>query len=220
MQIAVLAYDHMTALDAVGPAEVLSRLPGAETVVVGEQRGPVRCDTGSLTIVADAALDEVTTPDVVVVPGWSGAQQAHLLRAGPVQDWLQCADRHSTWTASIGTGAILLAAAGCLTGRPATTHWLAVDWLAELGAQPVDAPVVTDGKYVTAAGASAGIELGLCLAAELADEQRARALQLLLGYDPHPPYDSGSAATAPAAMVASMRALRHFILTGTSRAAI
>jgi putative intracellular protease/amidase len=205
MQIAVFAYDHMTALDAVGPAEILSRLPGADTVLVGEARGPVRGDTGPVTLVVDAALDEVTTPDVVLVPGWSGAEQEHLLRPGPVRDWLRGVDEHTTWTASIGTGAIVLAAAGLLTGRNAATHWLAADWLAELGAHPVDQPLVADGKYLTAAGVSAGIDLGLRLATEL-DERTGRGMPLLLGYDPH----------APAAMMASMRALRHFILSGSS----
>jgi putative intracellular protease/amidase len=209
MQIAVLAYDHMTALDAVGPAEILSRLSGADTVLVAEARGPVRGDTGPVTVVVDAALDDVRTPDVVLVPGWSGAEQEQLLRPGPVRDWLRAVDGHTTWTASIGTGAIVLAAAGLLTGRSAATHWLAADWLAELGAHPVDQPLVVDGKYLTAAGAGAGIDLGLRLATEL-DERTARGMPLLLGYDPQ----------APAAMMASMRALRHFILTGTPRPAV
>jgi putative intracellular protease/amidase len=204
MQIAVLAYEHMTALDAVGPAEILSRVPGADTVIVGEARGPVRGDTGPVTVVAEAALDEVTTPDVVVVPGWSGAEQQRLLRPGPVRSWLRRVDQQTTWTASIGTGAIVLAAAGLLTGRRAATHWLAADWLAELGGHPVDEPLVADGKYLTAAGTTAGIDLGLRLATEL-DAQTAPGIQLLLGHDPG----------APAAMVASMRALRHFILRGT-----
>src|SRR5690349_4318506 len=126
MQIAIFVYDHMTALDAVGPYEVLSRLPGAETIVVGEQRGPVRCDTRSLALVADAALDEVTAPDVLVVPGWSGSRQENLLQPGAVQDWLRAVDKHTTWTSSACTGAIVLASAGLLNGRQATTHWLAV----------------------------------------------------------------------------------------------
>jgi putative intracellular protease/amidase len=209
MQIAVFAYDHMTALEAVGPSEILGRLPGVDTVMVSEARGPVRCDTGHVTLVAEATLDEVTAPDVVVVPGWSGAEQEHLLRPGPVWDWLRGVDRRTRWTASTGTGALVLAAAGLLAGRRAATHWLATDWLAELGGHPVEAPLVADGKYLSAAGATAGIDLGLRLAAEL-DERTARGLPLLLGYDPE----------APAAAVASMRALRHFILTGTPGPAI
>ena len=214
MQIAILAYEHMTALDAVGPYEIVSRLPGAETIVVGERRGAVRCDTRSLALVADAVLDEVTAPDVLVIPGWSGSEQENLLRPGPVQEWVRSVDRHTTWTTSAGTGAIVLAAAGLLTARRATTHWLAVDWLAELGAVPVGGRVVSDGKYVTAAGVSAGIEMGLTLAAMIAGDQTAQAIQLLLEYAPQPPFDCGSVETAPAELVTSMRALRGFIVRG------
>jgi len=214
MQIAIFVYDHMTALDAVGPYEILSRLPGAETVVVGEQRGPVRCDTRSLALVADASLDEVTTPDVLVVPGWSGSRQENLLHPGLVQDWLRAVDQHTTWTTSACTGSIVLAAAGLLTGRRATTHWLAVERLAELGALPAGERVVCDGKYVTAAGVSAGIDMALTLAATIADAQTAKAIQLLMEYDPQPPFDCGSVAKAPADIVTSMRALREFIISG------
>jgi transcriptional regulator GlxA family with amidase domain len=213
VEIAILVYEHMTALDAVGPYEILSRLPGVETIVVGERRGPVRCDT-QLALVADADLDEVTAPDVLVLPGWSGATQENLLRPGPIQDWLRAVDRHTTWITSAGTGAIILAAAGLLAGRRATTHWLAVDWLAELGGVPTAGPVVRDGKYVTAAGASAGIEMGLTLAAMIADNHTAKALQLLVAYDPQPPFDCGSVDTAPAELVTPMRALRRFIVNG------
>jgi putative intracellular protease/amidase len=218
MQIAVLAYDHMTALDAVGPYEVLSRLPGAETTFVGVDRGPVRCDTGSLSIVADAALDEVVAPDVVVVPGWSGSRQESLLAPGAVQDWIHAVDQHTTWTASTCTGSIVLAAAGILTGRRATTHWLASDWLADLGALPAAQRVVRDGKYLTAAGVSAGLDMALTLAAHLADDRTAMAIQLLLEYDPQPPFDAGSVDRAPADIVASTRAVRDFIVHGAPAA--
>lgn len=214
MQIAIFVYDHMTALDAVGPYEVLSRLPGADTVVVAEERGPVRCDTGSLAFVADAALDEITQPDVLVVPGWSGSKQENLLQPGPIQDWLRAVDERTTWTTSACTGAIVLAAAGLLTGRRATTHWLATDWLAELGAIPVDQRVVRDAKYLTAAGVSAGIDMALTLAAAIADEQTAMAIQLLIEYDPQPPFDCGSVTKAPVEMVQSITALRDYIISG------
>jgi len=218
MQIAVFAYDHMTALDAVGPHEVLSRLPGAQTVFVGAQRGPVRCDAGRLAIVAEARIDEVPSPDVLVVPGWSGARQHAVLRPGPVQDWFRAVDEHTTWTAAVGTGVIILASAGLLAGRQATTHWLAADWLAELGAVSVDDRVARDGKYVTAAGVAAGIDMALTLAARIADERTAKAIQLLLAYDPHPPFDCGSVATAPPDIVTAMRAVRDFIVDGEPKA--
>jgi transcriptional regulator GlxA family with amidase domain len=217
MQIAIFVYDNMTALDAVGPYEVLSRLPGAEPIIVGEQRGPVRCDTRSLAFVADAALEEVTVPDVLVVPGWSGAQQDNLLQAGHVREWLRAVDQQTTWTTSACTGALVLASAGILTGRQATTHWLAMDWLAELGATPVEQRVVTDGKYVTAAGVSAGIDMALTLAAAIGGEETAKAIQLLLEYDPQPPFDCGCVAKAPVEMVESICAIRDFIVTGGPR---
>ena len=214
MQIAIFAYDHMTALDAIGPYEVLSRLPGAETVFVGVERGPVRCDSRSLALVAAAALDEVASPDVLVVPGWSGARQERLLRPGPVQDWLRTVDERTTWTASACSGSLVLAAAGLLRGRRATSHWLTMDWLAELGALPVGERVVRDGKYLTAAGVSAGIDMALALSAEVAGEQTAQAIQLLIEYDPEPPFDAGSVAKAPTDIVDSLRAIRSFIVTG------
>jgi transcriptional regulator GlxA family with amidase domain len=218
MQIAFFLYDHMTALDAIGPYEVLSRLPGAEAVMVAEQRGPVRCDTRRLSLVADASLDEVPEPDIIVVPGWGGARQTNLLSDGPVREWLRAVDQHTTWTTSACTGSIILASAGLLRGRRATTHWLAVDRLAELGAIPADERVVIDGKYVTAAGVSAGIDMALTLAAEIADERTAQALQLGIEYDPQPPFDAGSVRTAPADIVAATRAIGDFILYGASRA--
>jgi transcriptional regulator GlxA family with amidase domain len=218
MQIAGLADDRRTALDAVGPYEVLSRLPAAETTFVGVQRGPVRCDTGSLAIVVDAALEEVVTPDVLVVPGWSGSRQERLLAPGAVQEWIRAVDQHTTWTTSTCTGAIVLAAAGILTGRRATTHWLAVEWLAELGALPAAQRVVRDGKYVTAAGVSAGLDMALTLAAAIAGDGIAMAIQLLLEYDPQPPFDAGSVDKAPPDIVASMRAVRDFIVHGAPAA--
>ncbi|MBV8960977.1 MAG: DJ-1/PfpI family protein [Actinobacteria bacterium] len=214
MQIAVLAYDRMRALDAVGPCEILSRLPGADAVFVGPKRGPVRCDTSNLALVAEATLEEVTTPDVLVVPGWSGSKLERILDPGPVQDWLRHVDHHTTWTSSVGAGAIVLARAGLLIGRRATTHWLAIDWLAELGAVAADDHVVRDDKYVTASGAAAGVDMALGLAASIADDRTAQAIQLLLAYDPNPPFDCGSVDRAPRQTVASMRALRDFIMTG------
>jgi transcriptional regulator GlxA family with amidase domain len=216
MQIAIFVYDHMTALDAVGPYEVLSRLPGAETVFVGERRGQVRCDTRHLALVADAELTEVSLPDIVVVPGWSGAQQSELLRPGAVHEWLRQVDRHTRWTTSVCTGSLILAACGLFDGRRATTHWLARAELARLGAVPSDDRVVFDGKYVSAAGVSAGIDMALNLTARVAGAATAQAIQLGLEYDPQPPFDAGSAAKAPADIVTAMTAIRGFILYGSS----
>ena len=215
MQIAFFLYDHMTALDAVGPYEVLSRLPGVEVVFVAERAGEVRCDTRHLALVADASIDDVTAPDVVFVPGWSGHPQEALLSDGPVHDWLRAVDAHTTWTTSACTGSLVLASAGLLIGRRATTHWLAVDRLAQFGAVPTgDERVVFDGKYVTAAGVSAGIDMALTLAAAIAGDDTARAIQLGIEYDPQPPFDAGSVRSAPAEIVSTMTAVRDFILYG------
>ncbi|KRV50558.1 glutamine amidotransferase [Wenjunlia vitaminophila] len=213
MQIAILVFDRFTALDAVGPYEVLSRLPGAEVVFTAESRGPVRAETGSLALVADAALDEVPRPDVVVVAGGPG--QGACMAPGPVLSWLRAVDATSAHTTSVCTGSLLLAAAGLLVGRRATTHWLAIDQLADLGAIPVHERFVADGKYLTAAGVSAGMDMALSLADRIAGEQVARTIQLGLEYAPQPPHGvaPGCAATAAPAIVEGLRARRRQILT-------
>ena len=211
MQIAFLLFNRLTALDAVGPYEVLSRLPGAETVFVGERPGAVRSDAG-LTLVADAALADVSRPDVVVVPGGPG--QAALMTDGPVQRWLLAVERTSSWMTSVCTGSLILGAAGLLDGRRATTHWLALEQLQYLGATAVNERVVTDGKYVTAAGVSAGIDMALHLAEVLCGEAVAQSVQLGIEYDPQPPFAAGSIDTAPEPVVAALRARSRLVLTG------
>ncbi|MFI6685437.1 DJ-1/PfpI family protein [Streptomyces sp. NPDC050485] len=205
MQIAILLYDRFTALDAVGPYDTLSRLPGAETVFVAEQAGPVRNDSGSLTLVAEKSLAEVVRPDIVIVPGGPPeAVEAHL-EGGPVIDWLRAVDVTSTWTTSVCTGSLLLAAAGLLKGRRAISHWLALDHLATFGATPTGERVVADHKYVTAAGVSSGIDMGLTLLGRIVGDRYAQAVQLLIEYDPQPPYDAGSPDKAPAELVEKFR---------------
>ena len=201
MQINILLYGGMTALDAIGPYEVLSRLPGASLLFVAERTGPVRADTGRLTLIADAALADAPAPDLLLVPGGPAAPTG----PGPIRDWLRAADATTTWTTSVCTGSLALAAAGLLTGRRATTHWLALDRLAELGAEPTGERVVVDGKYATAAGVSAGIDLALDLAARIAGPEIAQTIQLAIEYDPQPPFRAGSPATAPPEIVAMLR---------------
>ncbi|MFC4328934.1 DJ-1/PfpI family protein [Streptomyces andamanensis] len=203
MQIAIVLYDHFTALDAVGPYETLGRLPGADTVFVAERTGPVRADTDNLALSADRTLADVPSPDVVVVPGGPG--QRTQMDNPVLLDWLRAADATTTWTTSVCTGSLLLGAAGLLRGRRATSHWLALDHLGTLGAEPTGERVVTDGKYVTAAGVSAGIDMGLTLLGRIAGDERAQAVQLLIEYDPQPPYDAGSPQKAPAHLVAELR---------------
>lgn len=211
MQIAIVLYDRFTALDAVGPYETLGRLPDAELVFVAERTGPVRADTGTLALTADRTLADVPHPDVVVVPGGPG--QSALMGHAPLLDWLRAADATSTWTTSVCTGSLLLAAAGLLTGRRATSHWLALDVLTGFGARPTGERVVIDGKYVTAAGVSSGIDMGLTLVGRIAGDEHAQAVQLLTEYDPQPPYDAGSPGKAPAHLVEEFRAKSRFILT-------
>ncbi|MFE9931112.1 DJ-1/PfpI family protein [Streptomyces sp. NPDC005533] len=203
MQIAVLLYDRFTALDAVGPFDTLGRLPGSEVVFVSERPGPVRTDNGSLALVADRALDEVTRPDIVVVPG--GPHPEVEMKNPAVTRWLRTVDATSTWTTSVCTGSLLLAAAGLLDGRRAAGHWLYLDQLPQFGAEPTGERVVFDGKYVTAAGVSSGIDMGLTLLGRIAGDEVAQTVQLMTEYDPQPPYDAGSPEKAPAGLVARLR---------------
>ncbi|MHB9757529.1 DJ-1/PfpI family protein [Streptomyces sp. BYX5S] len=210
MQIAVVLFDRFTALDAIGPYETLGRLPDAEVVFVAERPGPVRTDTGALALVADKALDEVPHPDIVVVPGGPG--QSDQMDNRVLLDWLRAADARSTWTTSVCTGSLLLAAAGLLKGRRATSHWLALDALTGFGAEPTGERVVVEDKYVTAAGVSAGIDMGLTLVGRIAGDEHAQAVQLLTEYDPQPPYAAGSPDKAPAHLVEEFRSKSRFIL--------
>jgi putative intracellular protease/amidase len=212
MQIAILLFDRLTALDAIGPYEVLSRLPGATVTFVAEEPGQKRTDTGRLALSADAALVELPRPDIVLVPGGPG--QSALMDEGPVHAWLREAHATSSWTTSVCTGSLVLAAAGLLEGKRATSHWLALDELGRLGAVPISERVVCDGKLVTAAGVSAGIDMALALAARVAGEQVAQTIQLGIEYDPQPPLDAGSPQKAPAEIVQAMRARSRFHLTG------
>ncbi|MFG2115390.1 DJ-1/PfpI family protein [Streptomyces sp. NPDC048718] len=206
MQIAILLYNRFTSLDAVGPYELLARLPGAETVFVAKEPGPVRGDLGTLALVADAALADVPRPDIVLVPGGPGSREA--VGDPELLAWLRAADATSTWTTSVCTGSLLLGAAGLLTGRPATSHWLAYDELRAYGAEPTGERVVFDGKYVTAAGVSSGIDMALHLIGRIAGDTTAQTIQLLTEYDPQPPYDAGSPEKAPAGIVAHWRGTR------------
>jgi transcriptional regulator GlxA family with amidase domain len=190
MKIVFFIFDRITALDAVGPYEILARLPGAQVAFAGIERGVVRTDTRSLGLSADVAIDEVDACDILVVPGGFGTRA--LERDARVTDWIRRIDERTRITASVCTGALLLGAAGLLEGRRANTHWAVRERLAEFGAIPTADRIVRDGKYATAAGVSAGIDLALALAVELAGPQVAAAIQLATEYDPDPPLDSGN----------------------------
>ncbi len=212
MQIVILLYDQFTALDAVGPYEVLSRLPGARVVFAAERPGLVRDNTGALGLLADVPLGDVPHPDILLVPGGPG--QAEQMAGGPVHAWLRAADEASSWTTSVCTGSLILAAAGLLAGRRATTHWLAMDELRALGVTAVSERVVIDGKFITAAGVSAGIDMALSLAGRIGGAALAQAIQLGIEYDPRPPYAAGSPATASPDLVASVRARSRRVTAG------
>jgi transcriptional regulator GlxA family with amidase domain len=208
MQIAIPLFDRFAPLDAVGPYQVLTALPGAELVFVAERTRGVSDSSGSLTLRADATYADVPRPDVILVPGGFGVDD-HLA-PGPLQNWLLAADQTSTWTTSVCTGALILAAAGLLTGREGTTNWQAKEELARLGIKVRDERYVFDGKYATAAGVSAGIDMALALAARIAGDEVAQRIQLGIEYDPQPPFNAGSPETAPPEIVAALRAGSRF----------
>ncbi len=200
MQIAIPLYDRFTSLDAIGPYEVLARLPGARVTFLGAEAGPVRADTRMLTILAEAAYEDVPAPDVVVVPGGIGSRAA--LADERLLAWVAAAHASSTWTTSVCSGSLVLGAAGVLHGLEATSHWSVLDRLAHFGAVPTDRRVVRQGKVITAAGVSSGLDMALTLAGHIAGEDIARAIQLEMEYDPQPPFDAGSVAKAGPQIVA------------------
>ncbi len=192
MQIAIPLFPRLTALDGVGPYEVLQRLPGAEVLFVGAERGEVRTENGFLGLLADKTFDEVPNPDVVVVPGGIGvtAQQDD----SPLVEWVKAVHPTTRFTTSVCTGAEILARAGLLDGLEASTHWSAYGRLEELGAKPSGTRVVEhlDRRVITAAGVSSGIDMALRLSELLVDDTAAKAMQLMVEYDPMPPFDAGS----------------------------
>ena len=199
MDIAIPLYDRFTALDAVGPYEVLWRVPGARVHWVGAEARSYATDRG-LKLVADETFDDVPAPDILVVPGGTGTLAA--LEDERLVEWIRAADRTSTWTTSVCTGALLLGAAGLLDGLRATTHWAYKDRLAGYGAEATSQRVVEQGKVITSAGVSSGIDMALLLAARIAGDDVAQAIQLRIEYDPEPPFDTGSVAKAPERIVA------------------
>jgi transcriptional regulator GlxA family with amidase domain len=205
MEIAILVFEKLTALDAIGPYEVLRSVPGWEVKFVGPAKGQVRTDSGALGLGADFDLEEVTDPEIVLVPGGEGNRP--LMEDERLLAWLRAVDERSKWTTSVCTGSLLLAAAGLLEGRRATTHWLYLERLRELGADPVGGRFVEDGKYVTAAGVSAGIDMALHLVSREVGPEVAQAVQLGIEYDPQPPFDAGSPAKAPTPIVDTVTAV-------------
>jgi transcriptional regulator GlxA family with amidase domain len=199
MQIAILIFEKLTVLDAIGPYEVWRSVPGWEVRFVGPEAGTKRADSGSLGLVADYSIDEVTESDIVLVPGGEGNRP--LLDDRRVLGWLRALDRGTRWTTSVCTGSLVLGAAGLLRSKRATSHWLYLERLREYGAEATSERVVEDGKVMTAAGVSSGIDMALHLVHRELGEEAAQAIQLAIEYDPEPPFDSGSPAKAPRQVV-------------------
>ncbi|MET8986370.1 DJ-1/PfpI family protein [Nonomuraea wenchangensis] len=198
MHVAIPLYPRFTALDAVGPYTVLAFAPGWRVTFVAAQPGPVTDDRGALSLAATASYDDVPDPDVIVVPGGPGTFD--VLADEALLGWIRRAHGRTSWTTSVCSGSLLLGAAGLLDGLRATTHWAALELLRQYGAEPVSERTVVQGKVVTAAGVSAGIDMALTLLARAEDEETAQTVQLAIEYDPRPPFDAGSPRTAPAGL--------------------
>jgi transcriptional regulator GlxA family with amidase domain len=207
VKVACLIYDGFTALDAIGPYEVLRSVPGWEVEFVARARGEVRTDSGAVGLCADRSLAETTSADILLVPGGPGNRL--MLDDSELLDWLRETDRTTTWTTSVCTGSLLLGAAGLLERRRATCHWAYLEQLREYGADPVGGRYVEDGKVITAAGVSAGIDMALYLVGREVGPEVAQAVQLGIEYDPDPPFDSGSPEKAPAPIVEMVSAVER-----------
>ncbi|MGW0791424.1 DJ-1/PfpI family protein [Streptomyces sp. NPDC002911] len=195
--IGILLYDGYSLLDPTGPAEVLSRLPGASVTMIAERRGAIRTDTADVAVVAEQSIEEVDRLDVLLVPGAGNRGTVAAMNNEALLRWIRRIHRHSRWTTSVCTGSIILAAAGLLDRRRATTHWASAEYLrSTFDVTYLPQRYVRSGKIITAAGVSAGVDMALYLASLIADDDTAKAIQLAVEYDPQPPFDSGNAAQA------------------------
>ncbi len=210
MQVAIALFPRNTSLDAVGPYEVLQKVPTIDVVFVGHRRGEVRSDNRMLGLTCDATFDEITEPDVLVFPGGIGTRA--LIHDDVVLDWVREVHKHTTFTTSVCTGGLVLAAAGLLTGLTATTHWRVQDLFNSLGARYVPRRIVEHlpERIISAAGVSSGIDMGLRLIELLVNREAAEASQLMIEYDPEPPFDCGDLAKAsPATRQLALEFYRH-----------
>lgn len=212
IQIAIATFPRFTALDAIGPYEVLQRIPDVDVTFVGHRRGEVRSENGFLGVIADATFAELAHPDVVIFPGGVGTRP--LERDEEVLEWVRTAHATSRFTTSVCTGSLVLGAAGLLQGLTATTHWSCYTELQAHNATPVADRVVEhlDRRLITAAGVSSGIDMALRLVELLYDDTAAKACQLMIEYDPQPPFDSGSVAKVQASGAAEADAVMQRVI--------
>jgi transcriptional regulator GlxA family with amidase domain len=205
MQIAIVLYPGLTALDALGPYEILRFIPDSEVKFVSHTPGPVPTDSGVLVLAATHGFEEVPAPDMVLVPG-SSTDTLTAMADDRLLAWLKKIHPTTQWTLSVCSGALILAAAGLLKGHPATTHWMVQEMLPEFGAESrPDERIVKSGKIYTAAGVSAGLDLGLQVMAEICGREQAEIIQLLIEYDPKPPFDAGHITKASETVIAAAR---------------
>jgi transcriptional regulator GlxA family with amidase domain len=198
MKIVILLFDNYTALDVVGPYEVLNKLPDSKIYLVGQEKKEYK-DTYGLKISADYSTDEISQADVLLIPGGFGVD--NLLKNNEILDWIQKTDSTTKWTVSVCSGSLLLAQAGLLNGKNCTTHWKRKDQLRNFNVIVKDERFVQDGKIITSAGVSAGIDMALYLVSKIAGDQTAKIIQLAIEYDPKPPFDCGSPGKVPKAML-------------------
>jgi transcriptional regulator GlxA family with amidase domain len=202
------------ALDVIGPYQVLSALPGTETLFVAAKRGPVADDSGAVRLEATRSFDEVREADIVVV---GGSPFTHtLIPHDSIIPWLRDMHARTRWTTSVCTGSLLLAAAGLLRDVEATSHWMMLDFLGGLGAKPTLQRVVFAERIVTAAGVSSGIDMALALVERMYGRDLAETVQLAIEYDPQPPTDAGSPAKARPEIVAGVQKLFAGILAASA----
>lgn len=205
MQIAIVIHEGFTALDAIGPYEVLRGMPNAEVRFVSDEVGPIVTDSGFLVVGATHTYAETPRPDIVLVPG-STAETPTAMRNKALISWLQEVHQHTKFTLSVCTGSLVLAAAGILEGHPATSHWMAQIALGQFGAEArKNDRIVESGKIVTAAGVSAGIDLGLHIVKKLHGKEMAEKIQLVIEYDPMPPVDAGHPSKASKSVLNAAR---------------
>jgi len=204
MKIAALIFDKITVLDIVGPTELLSWVPGSEIVWVGKELGPIRAAPTGLAINVEHTLDEVSSADILIIPGGPGVRL--LLQDEKMLDWVRKVHATTKWTTSVCTGSLLIGAAGLLKGLEATTHWNAAATLESFGATYREKRAVPQGKIVTSAGVSSGIDMALWLVGRIAGDDAAKQAQLCIEYDPQPPYDAGAPSKADPLVVEKARA--------------